>query len=117
MTDTYEVLQTDGSVREFRADQFGEIRRVPSREDRDELRGQGWLALDEEIEEGEAPKPKAALAAGADRDGGAARGSARGRRLRARALEARGRGPADRLGARRRLPAHDADCSADVVDD
>jgi hypothetical protein len=60
MADVYEVVQTDGSVREFHADQFDEIRRVRSREEHDELRGQGWLALDEEIEEGDAPKPKAA---------------------------------------------------------
>ena len=60
MADTWEILQADGTVREFRADQFDEIRRVRSRQEHDELRGQGWLALDEEIEEGEAAKPKAA---------------------------------------------------------
>lgn len=60
MTDTYEILQPDGTVREFRADQFAEIRRVRSREEHAELVGQGWLPLDEEVEEGDVPKPKAA---------------------------------------------------------
>ena len=60
MANTYEVLQADGTVREFRADQFDEFRRVRSREEHDELRGQGWLALDEEIEAGETPEPRAA---------------------------------------------------------
>jgi hypothetical protein len=60
MADTYEVLQPDGSVREFTADQFAEIRRVRTHAEHDELLAQGWFALDEEIEQGEAPKPKAA---------------------------------------------------------
>ncbi len=60
MGDTYEVLQADGTVLEFRAEQFDEIRRVRSRAEHDELRGQGWLPLDEEIEQGEAPRPRAA---------------------------------------------------------
>jgi 16S rRNA U516 pseudouridylate synthase RsuA-like enzyme len=61
MADTYEVLQPDGAVREFRADQFAEIRRVRSRAEHDQLIGQGWVALDEEVEEGEAPEQPAAL--------------------------------------------------------
>jgi hypothetical protein len=60
MADTYEVLQPDGTVREFTAAQFAEIRRVSTHAEHDALLSQGWLALDEEIEEGEAPKPKAA---------------------------------------------------------
>jgi hypothetical protein len=60
MADTYEVLQPDGTVREFRADQFEEIRRVTTHAEHDELLGQGWMALDEEVEEGDAPKPRAA---------------------------------------------------------
>jgi hypothetical protein len=60
MADTYEVLQPDGTVREFGADQFEEIRRIRSRAEHDELREQGWIALGEEVEEGEAPPPKAA---------------------------------------------------------
>ncbi len=60
MADTYEVLQSDGTVREFTAAQFAEIRRVGTHAEHDELLAKGWLALDEEIEEGEAPKPKAA---------------------------------------------------------
>ena len=60
MADTYEVLQPDGTVREFAAGQFAEIRRVSTHAEHDELLAEGWLALDEEIEEGEAPKPKAA---------------------------------------------------------
>jgi hypothetical protein len=61
MADTYEVLQADGTVCEFRADQFDAIRRVRSREEHDELRGQGWLALDEEVEAGEIPSQPGAL--------------------------------------------------------
>jgi hypothetical protein len=60
MADTYEVLQPDGTVREFDAGQFEEIRRVRSRAEHEELRANGWIALDEEIEEGEAAQPKAA---------------------------------------------------------
>ena len=60
MADTYEVLQPDGTVLEFTADQFAEIRRVSTHAEHDELLAKGWLALDEEIEQGEMPKPKAA---------------------------------------------------------
>jgi hypothetical protein len=60
MADTYEVLQPDGTVREFTAAQFAEIRRVRTHAEHDELLAQGWLALDEEIEEGDAPESKAA---------------------------------------------------------
>jgi hypothetical protein len=60
MADTYEVLQPDGTVLEFTAAQFAEIRRVSTHAEHDELLAKGWLALDEEIEEGEAQKPKAA---------------------------------------------------------
>jgi hypothetical protein len=60
MADTYEVLQSDGTVREFRAEQFEEIRRVETRDGHDKLIGQGWLALDEEVRTGDLPKPRAA---------------------------------------------------------
>lgn len=60
MADTYDVLQPDGSVHEYRADQFEELRRVRSRGERDELVAGGWLALDEEIESEAAPAGKAA---------------------------------------------------------
>jgi hypothetical protein len=60
MADTYEVLQADGTVREYAAAQFAEIRRVSTHAEHDGLLAEGWLALDEEIEEGEMPKPKAA---------------------------------------------------------
>jgi len=60
MADTYEVLQPDGTVREFTAAQFAEIKCVSTHAEHDELLAQGWLALDEEIEQGEMPKPKAA---------------------------------------------------------
>jgi hypothetical protein len=60
MADTYEVLQPDGTVLEFTAAQFAEIRRVGTHAEHDELLAKGWLALDEEIEQGEMPKPKAA---------------------------------------------------------
>ncbi len=60
MADAYEVLRPDGTVREFTAAQFAEIRRVSTHAEHDELLARGWLALGEEIEEGEAPKPEAA---------------------------------------------------------
>ena len=60
MADSYEVLLADGTVREYGADQFEEIRRVRSRAEHEQLVAVGWLALDEEVETGEAPKPKAA---------------------------------------------------------
>jgi len=60
MADSYEVLQSDGTVREYGADQFEEIRRVSSRAEHEQLVAEGWLALDEEVETGEAPEPKAA---------------------------------------------------------
>lgn len=60
MADTYEVLQPDGTVLEFTTDQFAEIRRVSTHAEHDELLKKGWLALDEEIEQGETPKPRAA---------------------------------------------------------
>ena len=60
MADTYEVLQPDGTVKEFRAEQFEEIRRVRTHGEHDQLLSEGWLPLDEEVERGEAPKPRAA---------------------------------------------------------
>ena len=60
MAEKYEILQPDGTVREFAAAQFAEIRRVRTHAEHDELLAQGWLALDEEIQEGTMPKPRAA---------------------------------------------------------
>lgn len=60
MADTYEVLQADGSVLEYGAAQFEQIRRVRSRAEHERLVAQGWLALDEEVEAGDAPEPRAA---------------------------------------------------------
>jgi hypothetical protein len=60
MPDTYEVLQPDGTVLEFRADQFEEVRRVEDRGEHEQLVGKGWLALDEEVRTGDMPKPRAA---------------------------------------------------------
>jgi hypothetical protein len=60
MADSYEVLQPDGTVREFRADQFEEIKRVETRAEHEQLVGKGWLALDEEVRIGDMPKPRAA---------------------------------------------------------
>jgi hypothetical protein len=60
MADTYEVLRSDGRVIEFRAEQFEEIRRVRTHPEHDQLLSEGWLPLDEEVERGEAPKPRAA---------------------------------------------------------
>jgi len=60
MADIYEVLQPDGTVKEFRAEQFEEIRRVRTHSEHDSLLAEGWLPLGEEVERGEAPKPRAA---------------------------------------------------------
>jgi hypothetical protein len=60
MPDTYEVLQPDGTVLEFRADQFEEVRRVEDRGEHEQLVGKGWLALDEEVRTGDMPQPRAA---------------------------------------------------------
>jgi hypothetical protein len=60
VTDIYEVLQPDGTVREFRAGQFEEIRRVRTHAEHDQLLEEGWLPLDEEVEAGDAAEPKAA---------------------------------------------------------
>jgi hypothetical protein len=60
MADSYEILQRDGTVREFRADQFEEIRRVETRAEHEQLVSSGWFALDEEVRTGEMPKPRAA---------------------------------------------------------
>jgi hypothetical protein len=60
MADTYEVLQPDGTVKEFRAEQFEEIRRVRTHDEHDQLLSEGWLPLDEEVERGEAPESRAA---------------------------------------------------------
>ena len=61
MPDTYDVLMADGTVRQFRAGQFEELRRVRSAKERNALVTEGWMALDEEIEQGEAPKQPVAL--------------------------------------------------------
>jgi len=61
MADTYEVLMSDGSVVEFRADQFAETREVRSADERGELLAEGWLALGERVESGPAPKAPSAL--------------------------------------------------------
>jgi len=60
MADSYEVLQSDGTVKEYGADQFEEVRRVRTRAEHQQLVAEGWMPLDEEIETGEAPAPKAA---------------------------------------------------------
>jgi hypothetical protein len=60
MTDNYEVLQPDGTVKEYGADQFAEVRRVRTHAEHDQLIADGWLALDEEVEAGEVDQPKAA---------------------------------------------------------
>jgi len=60
MPQTYDVLAADGSVLQYREDQFSEFTEARSREDRDRLIGDGWMALDERIEVGETPPHKAA---------------------------------------------------------
>lgn len=61
MSDTYDVLMSDGSVVQYRAEQFAEFREVRSHAQRDVLVAEGWLAVDERIEEGAVPKQPAAL--------------------------------------------------------
>jgi hypothetical protein len=60
MADRYEVLQPDGTVKEYGADQFTEVRRVRTHAEHDQLIAEGWLALDEEVEAGETAQPRAA---------------------------------------------------------
>lgn len=61
MSDTYDVLAADGTVWQYRADQFEQITEARTREQRDKLAGDGWLPLDERIEAGEMPPHKSAL--------------------------------------------------------
>ena len=61
MSDSYDVLAADGSVLQYRADQFVEFTEARSREHHDELISDGWLALDQRIETGELPKHPSAL--------------------------------------------------------
>ena len=61
MSDSYDVLAADGSVLQYRADQFEELTEARSRPEHDELIAQGWMALDERIEVGEMPKHPSAL--------------------------------------------------------
>jgi hypothetical protein len=61
MADTYDVLMSDGSVVEFRADQFAQTREVRSAVERGELVAEGWLALTERIESGPTPKAPSAV--------------------------------------------------------
>jgi hypothetical protein len=61
MPDTYDVLAPDGSVVQYRADQFAETTEVRSRAQHDQLIADGWLALDERVELGEAPEPPSAI--------------------------------------------------------
>jgi hypothetical protein len=64
MADTYDVLVADGSVLQYRRDQFSELAEARSREERQRLVADGWMPLDERIELGEAPPPKIRLAFG-----------------------------------------------------
>ena len=61
MADAYDVLTSDGSVAQYRAEQFEEFTEARSRAQRDELVAAGWLALDERIEEGATPKSPSSL--------------------------------------------------------
>jgi hypothetical protein len=58
---TYDVLAADGTVWQFRADQFAQFTEARSREDRERLIGEGWTPLDERIEPGETPPHKSAV--------------------------------------------------------
>jgi hypothetical protein len=61
MGQTYDVLAADGSVLQYREDQFSEFTEARSREDRERLVGEGWTPLDERIEVGEMPPHKSAV--------------------------------------------------------
>ena len=61
MPDTYDVLAPDGSVLQYRADQFAETIEVRSRAQHDQLIADGWIGLDERVEQGGAPKQPSAL--------------------------------------------------------
>lgn len=58
---TYDVLAADGTVWQYRADQFEQFAEARSREDRERLVGEGWTPLDERIEPGETPAHKSAV--------------------------------------------------------
>jgi hypothetical protein len=61
MAGTYDVLQPDGTVVQYRSDQFAEFCSARSHAQRDRLTADGWIALDERIEAGEAPAQPSAL--------------------------------------------------------
>jgi hypothetical protein len=61
MSETYDVLAPDGSVLQYRDDQFAETTEVRSRAQHDQLIADSWMALDERIEQGAAPKQPSAL--------------------------------------------------------
>jgi hypothetical protein len=61
MADTYDILAGDGSVLQYRPDQFSEFTEARSRAQHDELVADGWLALDQRIEAGEMPVHPSAL--------------------------------------------------------
>ena len=61
MDDTYDVLMGDGTVVQYLAGQFAEIREARSPKERDALVAEGWMALTERVETGPAPKAPSAL--------------------------------------------------------
>ena len=63
MDQVYDVLVDDGSVVEYVASQFAEIREARSPRERNELVADGWMALSQRIELGAAPKEPSAVEA------------------------------------------------------
>ena len=63
MDETYDVLVDDGSVVEYTASQFAEIREARTLRERNELVADGWMALTERVELGAAPKAPSAFEA------------------------------------------------------
>jgi hypothetical protein len=61
MADTYDILAADGSVLQYRVDQFAEFTEARSREQHDRLVADGWMALDERVEPGKMPAHPSAL--------------------------------------------------------
>ncbi len=105
MSDSYDVLAADGSVLQYRADQFSEFTEARSREQHDKLVADGWLALDERIETGEMPEHPSALEEAFTEHVVPARACTAHHGVHPRAPQARGRGrlrSSEERGARAR---------------
>ena len=61
MDETYDVLMDDGSVVQYAAGQFAEIREARSPKARGALVAEGWIPLTERVETGPAPQAPSAV--------------------------------------------------------